>query len=146
MGTPIESLRYPSRQPPFNGVQTGDIIDEPPKMDSRNDNDISEIARNIDDSLDDIPEQKSNKKKQIDDSDRPKKFGGFMDKIPEILREPLIIIIIFVILSLEPVRKVLSSYIPQIRSSNDGAFALTGILVHALVLAIGFIVLKKLLM
>jgi hypothetical protein len=128
----------------FGGMQVGDLQDEQSRVNER---DIDMIARDVNDSLDDVPrEQKPKKKNKHKKDDKKEKKETFMDKIPEILREPLIIVVIYMLLSTNIVKKTLSAYIPQIRPTGDGNILFVGIFVYALILAICFIILKKLLM
>jgi magnesium-transporting ATPase (P-type) len=149
-GTSIDSLRYMNPNQQFIGMQTNDILEEQPRVSER---DIDMIARDVNDSLDDTPQEQhhsekskhsKNKDKKTEKNDAKKET--FMSKIPEILREPLIIVFIYIILSTNIVKKTLSSYIPQIRPTTDGNILFVGIFVYALIMAICFIVIKKLLM
>ena len=143
-GTSIDSLRFMNPNQQFGGMQVGDLQDEQSRVNER---DIDMIARDVNDSLDDVPrEQKPKKKNKHKKDDKKEKKETFMDKIPEILREPLIIVVIYMLLSTNIVKKTLSAYIPQIRPTGDGNILFVGIFVYALILAICFIILKKLLM
>lgn len=69
-----------------------------------------------------------------------------MHKIPEIFREPIIIVLIYLFLSLDVVKQTLSTYIPQIKNSSDGSTFFLGYLIYGILLAILIILTKKLLL
>lgn len=146
-GTPIESLKYmqPSSRPSGMDVQTSDLIDE---IDRRGDNkNIGDIAQEVSDSLDNLPERRERKQyvKPVQViAEKPN--DKFMHKISPILREPIIIVAIYIILSIEPVRKTLSTYIPQVKQTSDGNVLFVGIVVYALIFAFMYVVAKKLLL
>jgi hypothetical protein len=70
---------------------------------------------------------------------------SIIKNIPEFMREPLLIVIIYLILSLDIVKKTLANYIPQIKPT-DGNVAILGIIVYALILAGLFMTAKKVLL
>jgi len=69
----------------------------------------------------------------------------YMDKIPKILQEPLIILILYVILSQSFVKNKIGEYIKQINPGPDGQVSLVGIIIYGLILAILFAIFKWLL-
>lgn len=71
--------------------------------------------------------------------------GGILSRIPEPFREPLILIVIYSIMSHPKVKNAVSKYIPQINSDPDEGGYVVGVLVYAVILATLFIVAKKLL-
>jgi hypothetical protein len=66
--------------------------------------------------------------------------------IPPFLQEPLLIMVIYVLLSFDGVRHFLVSYIPQIKSVNDSCVSFTGTMVYAIIFAMLFMTAKKLLL
>jgi len=142
-GTPIDRLRHMQqpRQQNYDPIQSGDGFGEDLDMSGGN---IDTIIKDVDDVID-IPQEQPQPKQQKIKEVPPVKEGA-MNKIPIFLREPIIIVIIYVILSLDVVRKTLSTYIPQIKPSADGNVLFVGIVVYAMVLAISFVVAKRLLL
>lgn len=105
-------------------------------------NSIEELAKEISDEL-----QSENMM-----SEAPEQFetstntnGGYLSMIPQMLREPLIILVIFIVLSQPLVRKTIANYIPQINPIN-GAVTQMGIIIYGIILAVLYVFLKKVLM
>lgn len=74
------------------------------------------------------------------------KKTSIMDNIPESLREPTLIVLIFVLLSFDGVKKLISNYIPQAKQSTDGTLYMTGVFTYAIIMAIIYVVAKKILL
>jgi len=75
----------------------------------------------------------------------PHKDKGFF-KIPEILKEPLIILIIFIIMSLQPVRDTFGKYINVINPNQQtGEVSILGITIYGLIFALLFVAIKSIL-
>lgn len=72
--------------------------------------------------------------------------GGYLSFIPPMLREPLIILVIFLILSENVVKNTIGRYIPQINPDFSGSVSRTGVIVYGVLLAVLFIVFKKILL
>lgn len=75
-----------------------------------------------------------------------KSNGGLLSRVPSILREPLILVTLYVILSQPVVKDTIARYIPQINSGMYGDVPFTGVLIYGLILATLYVVIKKLLM
>jgi len=146
-GTPIDKLRYMQNMG-MSGFQSGDEFG--------NDVMTNPLSRNatepIEDFIEDPPKKHSKKYKKTANKVKAlsEEVGEtekkFVQNIPKIFREPLIISILYIILSLDIVKKTLGTYIPQINSGADGNIAFTGIVVYAIILSIGYLVLKKVLL
>lgn len=160
-GTSIDKLRMMQQMPQqreySDVVMTGDNTFE-------NNDYIDTSTKNSDDIIDDLdiqqPRQHNepSKHKQIQHGQKmiqmdqmveqtiPKEPKmSFIKNIPEFMREPLLIVIIYLILSLDIVKKTLANYIPQIKPT-DGNVAILGIIVYALILAGLFMTAKKVLL
>ena len=72
--------------------------------------------------------------------------GGYLGSIPSILREPLIILILFIILSEAAVKDSIGNYVPQLNPDMTGRVSRVGVVIYGVLLAILFIVVKKLIM
>lgn len=144
-GTPINQLEQIPRMPPqfvdkrLSEFGTRDFDNEP-RIDM-SEPPLEEL---------DIPTEQPTKQVVrmpiVKEIPKEQKKDGIINKIPTPLREPLLIIAIYVILSLGVVKKTLAVYIPQIKSTSEGGVMITGILIYAIVMAIAFVVLKKLLL
>lgn len=155
-GTSIDNLRYTQQMPPNmlqqqqfgNNMQMGDNYEEDI---IRDDGDMNQLAREVNDSLDNlnVPEPAKpppSRQRQIPRKEISKDESGIMKKIPQFMREPFIIVLIYVILSFDIVKKTLSSYIPQIKPTADGGVMFIGVVIYAIILAIGFTVAKRILL
>jgi hypothetical protein len=69
--------------------------------------------------------------------------GGMLKSVPEMWREPLILFVLYVVLAQPTVVEGLAKYIPQLATGADGKPTLTGMLVFGVLLALGFVVVKK---
>lgn len=144
-GTPIEKIRYAQQQ--FGSdIQTGDDI-----MDEQNMSDMDMLARDVGDSLVDPNEYQPQPQSKPVRLPKQKVIiketqFGIMNKIPQSLREPIILIVIFLLLSTDTVKQILSTYIPQIKPTTTGSVAFIGILIYATIYAASFIVAKRLLL
>lgn len=126
-GTPINRL-----QPTFNPpVSTGDDF-------------LEDMSDQIDQETPPQQIKQPIKQEQIEQKEiiPPKKEGVF-SHIPVFLREPILIIVIYIILSLDITKNTLSSYIPQIKPTTDGNILFVGILIYAIILAFIYAVAKK---
>ena len=133
--TSIDKLRY-TQQPKYADdiVQTGD--------DFFVDGDIT-VER------DDKPvqqEEKEDVKRQEREAIRYKKTKKYlMEKMPEFLREPVIIVVVYMILSTDVVKKTLATYIPQLKSET-GAVPFLGVVIYGIILATCYYILKTMLL
>lgn len=73
------------------------------------------------------------------------KFPPF-EKIPQAFRAPIILVILFIIMSLDVVKQTIGAYIPQIRPNATGNVSLIGYAVYGAILAIAFETLKNMLL
>lgn len=71
--------------------------------------------------------------------------NGFLSFIPEILREPLLILVIFVIMSQPFIQQNIGNYIKQVNPIG-GRVSLVGIVIYGTIFAIVFAVLKRFLL
>ena len=70
-----------------------------------------------------------------------------LDSVPPTFREPLLIIIIYTLLSLNSVKEMFSVYIPQLKQINNGSTnMIIGTVVYGIIFAIIFVLAKKLLL
>ncbi len=153
-GTSIADL---NKTPPNRQVQRknqGMSPSNEPRSETERDNleeqnKIHHLVRNINQSLDDYaPSKSQNTEDSEDDStekenNNNKKNDNSGSYVPEILKEPLLIIIIYVILSQGFVRKGIGSYISYINPTQDGSVALIGYVIYGTILALLFMFFKK---
>lgn len=89
-------------------------------------------------------QNKQKKKKEIEEEKQIS--GGYLNRIPEVLREPLIIIFLFIILSQSSVKNKIGEYVRQINPGPDGTVSFAGIFIYAIIFALLYVLLKKLLL
>lgn len=71
---------------------------------------------------------------------------GMLSFLPEVLREPVILIVLFLVISHPIVQEKLAVYIPQTAPDATGKFSFTSVLIYGVILATLFVLAKKLLM
>ena len=125
---------------------------------------IKSLVNNINNSLDDfVPskskysdeevgsdegsdeEKDSEKEPKDDDIIVKSKVKKHNDYMPDWIKEPLLIIIIYVIFSQSFVRKTIGQYITQINPNESGSVSIVGYIIYGAILALVFMVFKKLL-
>lgn len=75
-----------------------------------------------------------------------RKNGGLLSAIPEMFREPLIILVLFVILSQPQVRNFIGTYIKQINPDSQGRVSMLGVVIYGIILATLFSLSKRFLL
>lgn len=63
--------------------------------------------------------------------------------IPEMIKEPIIILILFVILSQPAIQSVINKYLSSVIKMNNGVHNIKGIFIYGLILSIAFALIKK---
>lgn len=71
---------------------------------------------------------------------------GLLSFLPEVLREPVILLVIFIIISHPIVQEKIMLYIPQTAPDASGKFSLTSVVIYGVILATLFVLAKKLLL
>ncbi len=78
------------------------------------------------------------------DEDHPEGYiQSIVNSIPVIFREPLVIVLIFIILSQPIVKKTIGCYITQINPDADGVVGIYGVIIYGIILSTLFVVAKK---
>jgi hypothetical protein len=113
-------------------------------------NKIKNLVTKINNSLDDFkPSKSQNTDDSEDESTEKDEDTKENDKssyyIPDMLKEPVLIIIIYVILSQGFVRKSIGNYISYINPTQDGYVSLMGYVIYGSILALLFMFFKKIL-
>jgi hypothetical protein len=73
------------------------------------------------------------------------KNDGIMSFIPKVLREPLLIFILYIILSQPFVINGVGRYIKQVQPDSSGRFSMAGIVIYGLIFAVLYMLFKRLL-
>lgn len=80
-------------------------------------------------------------------SDEPKnKKKRWVERIPESLREPLLLLIVYLILSTESVKLRAAQYITAINPDENGKVSMSGVVLYGLLLVTVYTGLKKLIL
>lgn len=102
--------------------------------------DIDELARDI--SLN-LPEDTFATVSGTDNTNDTKKETDNFVSVVYKLREPLIILVIYIIMSQPTVREVAGKYIKYIRPDDEGKVSFAGVLIYGIILAILFMLVKN---
>lgn len=142
-GTPINAIRrniQPSQ--PTQPIQQNQRVEN----ESDNNSTIRRLASDINKGLDDyVPSRKvmtETETENIETDEMPKKIKrGY---IPEWLKEPLLLLVIYVILSFGFVKKTIGNYIVYINPGSDGYVSWFGILIYGIILTGSYTLFKRL--
>lgn len=145
-GTPIDNVRYQQNHTNDGEmIQTGDgFLDDVPVQQNRNMNQLANEVNNTLNEIDHIPPQQAHRQ-QVSEP-HPKLENGIMKNIPVIMRDPLILMVVYIILSLDVVRKTIATYIPQINPDPSSGVSMLGIVIYAAIVAFSYTAIKKLLL
>lgn len=147
-GTSIGNLR--GLQPGFNSGGGGGGLPEPNEANRQpyikqkekepDDFDIEELTRDINDNMI-IDEAFSNDASEIDPNTSNKSHN-----IYDYIKEPLLLLIIYLILSQATVKLFAANYIPYLNPGPDGSVPFIGILIYGILLVTIYFLSKKLLL
>lgn len=146
----LPNQNYNDNYNEYNNYANNNILlnDQEYLPENRNNNDnnnmelipIPENTEELDQFPQEIIPKYVNKKKS---QKRKHKENFIIEKIPKILREPLIIFILFMILSIPHVQSFLSKYINQINPDMYGRIPMTGSIIYGIILAVLFVISKR---
>ena len=103
--------------------------------------DIEELAKEINENL------TEDTFASVAEGEEEKSAGSsILSSLPSILREPLIILVLFIILSQPMVKDTMGKYIPQINPCEDGQVSFTGVVIYGVLFAVLFALVKKFLL
>ena len=101
--------------------------------------DIEELAKDLNENL---PEQII----MNDNAEESKDKFNITSYIPEGMKDPLIIVVLFVLLSQPVVRETIGTYIKQINPDVEGKVLLTGVIIYGIILATLYYIVKRFLL
>lgn len=101
--------------------------------------DIEELAKDLNENL---PEQLISN----DNVEEQKDKFQITSYLPKGLIEPLIILVLFIILSQPVVRETIGTYIQQINPDPEGKVTMTGIIIYGIILAALYYIVKQFLL
>ena len=102
--------------------------------------DIEELAKDINDNL--TEDTFASVSESVEEQHTSGSLN-LLSNIPAILREPIIILILFIILSQPTVKDTLGKYINQLNPDMEGKFSFTGIVIFGIIFAALFALTKK---
>lgn len=105
-------------------------------------NEMEELARDISDNLPEEEMLLSPELEQELEEEEKSENGSYLSIVPRDLREPLIIVALFIILSQPQVRNTIARYIKQINPGPNGQVPMTGILAYGVIFATLFHLVK----
>ncbi len=136
-----ENYNYPQWVPPPPG-ELPPSVGMPPRV--SDEPDIEDLARDISKNL--AGETFNPSMMEVSDEENSKKSGGLLSFVPPLLREPLIIVVLYVILSEAFVKNTIGKYVPQINPDFTGRVSRTGVVIYGILFAVLFMVARKLLL
>lgn len=126
-----------------------------PQYFQQEEQDIGNIVKNINETLqndidlmDDDIEQENSKnvnkenKSQTKTEKKNSKSSNILSGLPNWLKESLLILIIYLLLSQEIVKETIGKYIRQINPDIDGKVSFTGVLIYGIILVVLYILAK----
>jgi hypothetical protein len=148
-GTPISQLRKDVMIAKSQKVESDKYADDSTIESDRN----SHIKNLVEDINNEIEDGKKKKVKSQDteseEEEKPKKKkskGSFFNfTIPEMIKDPILIWIIYVLMSQNFFKKLIGKYVTQINPNEEGVVSFTGIAVYGLIMVVLFTLIKFLL-
>jgi hypothetical protein len=103
--------------------------------------DIEDLAKDISDNLGEDNFVSLGDKKE--DTRVKGKQNSCLDFIPETLQEPLLLLLVFILLSQTVVKDTVGKYIKQINPDTDGKVSFVGILIYGVIFVVVFMLAKR---
>uniref|UniRef100_A0A6C0ACR1 Uncharacterized protein n=1 Tax=viral metagenome TaxID=1070528 RepID=A0A6C0ACR1_9ZZZZ len=100
----------------------------------------------LDNILRDINQEEKPKKKKKTKKSNSTKYDSNdtnKDKIIDLLKDIGLIVIVYVLLSMTPIKKIFSNYIPQLNKGPNGKVPITGLLIYGTLLGVIVTIVKK---
>jgi uncharacterized protein YpuA (DUF1002 family) len=108
--------------------------------------DIEDLARDISNNMPSREDRTETDSDIVVNEKEKKDNGGWLSSIPEVLREPLILVVLYVILSQDMVKNFFGKYIKQLNSEETGGIGFVGVVIYGIILAVLFVLAKRLLL
>jgi hypothetical protein len=153
-GTPIsEILQLP---PQLQSVDPRQLENPPPNPTSQ----IRSLINEVNHSLDSHPQNRRHVRRQIEnsydtddtddndtDTDEEEQKQGLYSELMNMLKEPLLLIFIYVLLSQGFIKKLFSGYFNQLHSNPEtGSVPITGIVIYGVILTTIFMISRRLIL
>jgi len=137
------------------GVAKSPVPEMDPQENEAASQNIKHLVKDLNKSLDGYgPSKKTStmtdeSENDTDEEDNPKikkKNQSYGSYIPTLLKEPLLLLIIYIIMSQSFVKKAITTYIPQLENNLDGSKTFLGVVMYGTILAVLFSLFKKILL
>jgi hypothetical protein len=152
-GTPISQLRKDVVTAKTQKIKS-DMLDTYADDYTTDSDRKSHIKNLVEDINNEIEDGKKNKEKKQDtdtetEEEKPKKKkskGSFFNfSIPEMIKDPILIWILYMLMSQNFFKKLIGKYLTQINPNEEGVVSITGVAVYGLVMVVLFTLIKFLL-
>lgn len=111
------------------------------------DNDYSQ--EELDNILKDINEEEKPTKKKRSKKSKSKSSESYSDKnsnqekIIDLLKDIGLIVVVYVVLSMPPIKKIFSNYVPQLNKGPDGKVPFMGLVIYGSILGVVVTLIRK---
>ena len=99
--------------------------------------DIEELTKDINEN---IPEETV---LSLDTFDDGSQSGGILSFIPKEWREPLLLLVVYLLFSQQLVKQTFTNYIPQLRPDAEGKVGLFGVLIYGILIVTFYFLARK---
>lgn len=151
-GTSIAEIKKMSTEQIRNDIRQEEINNMRMMKEKSEKNKIHHLVKDINRHLDDYAPSAQSISQNTEDSmydsdeDNTEQINKYVEKntyIPNIIKEPLLIIVLYVVLSQSFVQKALGNYIPHMGINESGNVSLIGKLIYGTILALLFMFFRK---
>jgi hypothetical protein len=105
---------------------------------------IENLVTDINSSFDDFSPSDEQETKSELDTDSNDEDEKLYSNIVNIAKDPVVLLILYVILSQDSVKSFFGTYIKQINPQDDGSVSFMGIVIYGLILAVLFVIVRQL--
>lgn len=153
-GTSIADLGAPSRTSQMSVQQqehnegSNNIFQRkrPRRKDTETDvNDMEGLVKDINRDLDKFSGSKTKSSEESDTESEKKPIRRKWFYIPEIVKEPILLTLIYLLMSQSFIKKAVAMHITYLNPNEDGNVSIIGILIYGLIMSIVYMIFKKIL-
>ena len=151
-GTPISQLRKDVAIAKSQKKINTDIYDDEYTNEYDRNSHIKNLVEDINNEIEDGKKKKVKVVKDTEtetEEEKPKKkktkSSFFNFSIPEMVKDPILIWVIFMLMSQNFFKKLIGKYITQINPNDEGVVSFTGVAVYGLILVVLYTLIKLLL-
>ena len=148
-GSSVLSLKGKNRQIEklVNDINDSLDVHDQPGTDVSNDDEIISAHNDNASDKEHMSDSEAEEDKPIKKKTKNSEKVSLLTKyFPNFMKEPLLIVVVYVVLSQPMIRDAIGKYVPQIGCHEDGSPSLPGVLLYGIILAMLFMILKKILL